>query len=105
MTSSDWFIFLKCRGDMLHEQFTRGDLACSSVVLSLRHVPPFQNDLNSGDRSRAQNFVPATRFFMKTERSHDGICRGDKYPRHDPATCPLVCADLKAMKSQVLHTV
>ena len=26
---SDWFIFMKCRGDMLHEQFTRGDLACN----------------------------------------------------------------------------
>ena len=34
--------------------------------------------------SRGQNFVPATRFFMKIERSHDGICRGDKVA----ATCP-----------------
>ena len=40
--------------------------------------------------SRAQNFVPATRFFMKIERSHDGILS----PRHVPATCPLVWADL-----------
>ena len=49
-------------------------------VLSPRHVPPIHPDLNSGDRSRGQNFVPATRFFMKIERSHDGIWRGDKYP-------------------------
>ena len=53
-------------------------------VLSPRHVPSIQTDLNSGDMSRGQNFVPATRFFMKIERSHDGICRGDKVA----ATCP-----------------
>ena len=34
----------------------------------------------SGDRSRGQNVVPATRFFMKIERSHDRICRGDRSP-------------------------
>ena len=26
-------LFLKCRGDMLHEQFTRGDLACNRGVM------------------------------------------------------------------------
>ena len=63
MTSSVWFIFLKCRGDMLHEQFTRGALACS-VVLSPRHVPSIQTDLNSGDISRGQNFEPRNQIFL-----------------------------------------
>ena len=29
---SDWLIFLKCHRDMLHEQFTRGDLVCNQGV-------------------------------------------------------------------------
>ena len=29
---SDWFIFLNCREDLSHEQFTRGDLACNRGV-------------------------------------------------------------------------
>ena len=66
---SEWFIFLKCRG--IEGPWTS---ACN-VILSPRHVPAIQNDLNSGDMSRGQNFVPAARFFMKIERSHDGICR------------------------------
>ena len=39
---SDWFIFLKCRGNMLHEQFTRGDLACNRGVTLFcrRDMPP-----------------------------------------------------------------
>ena len=32
ISCSEWFIFLKCRWDMLHEHFTRGDLACNRVV-------------------------------------------------------------------------
>ena len=80
---SDWFIFRSvagtCRMNSSHEATLR-----LNVVLSPRHVPSIQTDLNSGDMSRGQNFVPATRFFMKIERSHDGICRGDKVP----ATCP-----------------
>ena len=80
-----WLVYFpKCRGDMSHEQFTRGDLVKQpgcNAVLSPRHVPSIQTDLNSGDMSRGQNFVPATRFFMKIERSHDGICPRDMSPR------------------------
>ena len=59
-----------------------------NVVLSPRHVPSIQTDLNSGDMSRGQNFVPATRFFMKIERSHDGICPRDMSLQHVPSCEP-----------------
>ena len=59
-----------------------------NVILSPRHVPLIRTDLNSGDMSRGQNFVPAARFFMKIERSHDGICRGDMTLQHVPSCGP-----------------
>ena len=38
--------------------------------------------------SRRQNFVPGTRFFMKIERSHDGICPRDMSLQHVPSCEP-----------------
>ena len=91
-----WFRFLiglfseVSRGHV-HEQFTRGGLAFNRFandVLSPRHVPSIQTDLNSGDMSRGQNFVPATRFFTKIERSHDGICPRDMSLQNVPSCEP-----------------
>ena len=70
-----WFRFLiGLFSEVSHEQFTRGDLAFNRGVTLFcrRDMSPIQTDLNSGDMSWRQNFVPATIFFMKIARSHDG---------------------------------
>ena len=46
--------------------------------------------------SRGQNFVPATRFFMKIERSHDGICPRDMSLQHVPSCEPTLKVQWKA---------
>ena len=38
---------------------------------------------------------PQQNFFAKTGMSHEENCRCNMSPLHVPATCPLVCADLK----------
>ena len=61
---SDWFIFRSvagtCRMNSSHEATLR--LTGCNVVLSPRHVPSIQTDLNSGDMSRGQNFDPQQDF-------------------------------------------
>ena len=47
-----------------------------SVVLSPRHVPSTQTNLNLGDTST--KVCPCDKITMEIEQSHDGICRRDR---------------------------
>ena len=70
MTLSDWlsedFIDETCRLNCSHEGKCRGD-----TLLSLRLFAGIQVNLNSCNKSRGRNFVPATKFFLN---GHGGIC-------------------------------
>ena len=95
-----WFRFLlvyfpKCRGDMSHEQFTRGDLAFNrAVTLFCRRDTSPQFKLIWIQGTCRGEKISGTRFFMKSSVHTMGFVAGTKSPRHVPATCPLVWADL-----------
>ena len=83
---------------MSHEQFTRGDLAFNrGVTLFCRRDMSSQFKLIwiqgtcRGDKISS----PQQDFSWKSSVHTMGFVAGTKSPRHVPATCPLVWADLK----------
>ena len=95
-----WLVYFpKCRGDMSHEQFTRGDLAFNrGVTLFCRRdmSPQFKLIWIQGT-CRGDKISSLRQDFLWKSSVHTmGFVAGTKSPRPVPATCPLVWADLKA---------
>ena len=82
---------------MSHEQFTRGDLACNrGVTLFCRRdmSPQFKLIWIQGTCRGDKISSPQQDFSWKSSVHTMGFVAGTKSPRHVPATCPLVWADL-----------
>ena len=73
-------LFWYCRGDMLHEQFTRDDnriFCCFVAAVWIQGTC-------RGDKILS----PRQYFFMKIDRSHEETCRGDLSRGHVPSCVP-----------------
>ena len=82
---------------MSHEQFTRGDLAFNrGVTLFCRRdmSPEFKLIWIQGKCRGDKISSPQQVFSWKSSVHTMGFVAGTKSPRHVPATCPLVWADL-----------
>ena len=93
-----WLVYFpKCRGDMSHEPFTRGDLAFNGgVTLFCRRdmYPQFKLIWIQGTCRGDKISFPQQDFSWKSSVHTMGFVAGTKSPWHVPATCPLVWADL-----------
>ena len=85
-------LFCYCRGDMLHEQFTRGDnrIFCCFVAAT---CPLNSNWFEFRGHVAATKFCPRDKIFswkliVHTRGHVAGTCRGDMSPRHVPSCVP-----------------
>ena len=87
-------LFWYCRGDMLHEQFTRGDKLHFLLFCRCNMSPEFKLVWIQGTCRGDKILSPRQDFFMKIDRSHEGTCCGDLLPGHVPSCVPtfsLIC--------------